>query len=459
LSFALYLDVAGCVRAIDGAFSFGGNVKGRSLLWSAAMLIIVAGALASMNAQTARDRHVVVISIDGFPAFSWNDPLLAVPTLRKLAREGAQAEAMIPVNPTVTWPNHTAMVTGVRPERHSVLYNGWAVRGGEGERLRTEAHVPKVDLVKGTTVYDLAHQAGLTTAEVDWVAIENAPTITYAFTEYSNPEGAMTAEELVAFKKAPITFRDEIWTRAGEHIIKAHKPNLLLFHLLTTDSSQHRYGARSLGGDTALSHADAKVARLVEACRQAGILDKTTFVIVSDHGFKTVKRTIRANAMLKAKGLDGSAWVIPEGGTAMVYATRAADKAKTIAAMKELFTGAEGIAQVLTPAEFPPLGYPSPDANPRMADLVLAAADGFGFDGATEGAAVADVPAGASPGSHGYLNSDPDMRAIFIAWGAGIKPGAKLGVIENLSVGPTVARLLGLEMKDVTGKPLVDILR
>ena len=146
----------------------------------------------------------------------------------------------------------------------------------------------------------------------------------------------MTAEELVAFKKAPITFRDEIWTRAGEHIIKTHKPNLLLFHLLTTDSSQHRYGARSLGGDTALSHADAKVARLVEACRQAGILDKTTFVIVSDHGFRTVKRSIRANVMLKAKGLDGSAWVIPEGGTAMVYATRAADKAKTIAAMKEL---------------------------------------------------------------------------------------------------------------------------
>jgi predicted AlkP superfamily pyrophosphatase or phosphodiesterase len=272
----------------------------------------------------------------------------------------------------------------------------------------------------------------------------------------------MTAEELAAFKKAPITFRDEIWTRAGEHIIKAHKPNLLLFHLLTTDSSQHRYGARSLGGDTALSHADAKVARLVEACRQAGILDKTTFVVVSDHGFKTVKRTIRANAMLKAKGLDGSAWVSPEGGTAMVYATRTADKAekqKTIATLKELFTGAEGVAQVLTPAEFTPLGYPSPDDNPRMADLVLAAAEGFAFDGSTEGAAVVDVPAGASPGSHGYLNTDADMRAIFIASGAGIKKGAKLGVIENLSVGPTVARLLGLEMKDVTGKPLVDILK
>src|SRR5262245_25213966 len=85
-------------------------LKGRSGLWLAAMSILVAGALAVVNvsAQAKRDRHVVVISIDGFPAFSWNDPMLAVPTLRKLAREGAAAEAMMPVNPTVTWPNHTS---------------------------------------------------------------------------------------------------------------------------------------------------------------------------------------------------------------------------------------------------------------------------------------------------------------------------------------------------------------
>ena len=130
-------------RVVDAGLIFGGNGEGTKLLWAAVMLIGVAAALAFQSQspvraqarrQAARDRHVVVISIDGFAAFSWNDPMLAVPTLRRLAREGAAAEAMIPVNPTVTWPNHTSMVTGVRPERHSVLYNGWAVRGAEGER-------------------------------------------------------------------------------------------------------------------------------------------------------------------------------------------------------------------------------------------------------------------------------------------------------------------------------------
>jgi predicted AlkP superfamily pyrophosphatase or phosphodiesterase len=420
-------------------------------------------------AQPPRDRYVAVISIDGFPAHSLNDPLTAVPTLRKLAREGARAEAMVPVNPTVTWPNHTSMITGVAPERHSVIYNGWAVRGGEGQPVKTEAHVPKTDLVQGTTVYDRAHAAGLTTAEVDWVAIEKAPTITWAFTEYSNPDGViekemiaagiMSAEEFASFPKAPITFRDEIWTRAAEHIVRAHKPNLLLFHLLTTDSAQHRYGTRSLAGDTAFAAADAKVARLIAAYRDAGILDKTTFLVVSDHGFRTFKRQFRANALLKAKGLDAAAWVVPEGGTGMVYVTKAADKAATIAALTTAFTGVEGVASIITPKEFAQYGYPSPATNPRMADLVLTAADGFAFSGETTGDIVADVPAGSTPGSHGFINTDPEMRAIFIASGAGVKPGATLGVIKNLDVAPTIAQLLGIELKDVTGHVLDGILR
>ena len=71
---------------------------------------------------------MVVISLDGFPAYALNDPRLPIPTLRKLAREGAAAAAMQPINPTVTWPNHTTMVTGVDASRHQVLFNGLLTR-------------------------------------------------------------------------------------------------------------------------------------------------------------------------------------------------------------------------------------------------------------------------------------------------------------------------------------------
>jgi predicted AlkP superfamily pyrophosphatase or phosphodiesterase len=428
-----------------------------------------AGAMAVQPAAPAKDRYVALISLDGFAAYVLADPTLAVPNLRRLAREGAAARGMQPVNPTVTWPNHTSIVTGVTPAEHTVLYNGQAVRGAEGAPLKVEPHVPKTELVRGLTLYDAAHAAGLTTAEVDWVAIEKAPTITWSFAEWAKLEGPVeremveaglvTTDELRTLDRAPITWRDEIWTRAAEHIITAHKPNLLLYHLLTTDSVQHSYGPDGLAAKTALSHADAKVGRLVDAYRRAGILDRTTFVIVSDHGFRAYRKSLRPNALLKQKQLAGSAWVIPEGGTAMVYVTRAADKAATVAALQQLFTGSEGVAQVVTPAEFDALGYPQPAANARMADLVLAAAEGYAFSGAADGEAVMDVPAGATPGGHGFLNTDPQMRAIFIASGAGIVRGTTMESVRNLDVAPTIARLLGIQLPAAKGRVLREILR
>ena len=98
-----------------------------SARWLAAVLFLCA---TSISAQPPKDRTVVVISIDGLPAYSFDDFRLPAPTLRRLAREGAIAKGMRPVNPTVTWPNHTSMVTGVPPAVHGVLFNGMLVRQG-----------------------------------------------------------------------------------------------------------------------------------------------------------------------------------------------------------------------------------------------------------------------------------------------------------------------------------------
>jgi predicted AlkP superfamily pyrophosphatase or phosphodiesterase len=160
------------------------------------------------------------------------------------------------------------------------------------------------------------------------VAIHQAAAVNWAFTEVPQPAGEveremvaagiLTAEELAAFPKDPITMKDEIWTRAAVHIIEKHKPNLLLYHLLTTDSVQHRYGAGSLAADTALILADRQVQRILDALERAGIRRQTTVLVVSDHGFKTYQHVIRANVVLREKGLlrddggqvDCDAWVM-----------------------------------------------------------------------------------------------------------------------------------------------------
>ncbi len=79
------------------------------------------------QASTAAN-HVVIMTLDGFGGWALDDPHLPVPTLRWLAARGAVAKGMRPVNPSVTWPNHTTLVTGVTPAKHGVLFNGVLIR-------------------------------------------------------------------------------------------------------------------------------------------------------------------------------------------------------------------------------------------------------------------------------------------------------------------------------------------
>src|SRR4029077_17064198 len=120
-----------------------------------------------LQGQAKRERIVVVISLDGLPAYALQDARLPIPTLRKLAREGAVADSMQPVNPTVTWPNHTAIVTGVDTSEHQVLFNGILTRPATNARREIEPWRDKDVLVHSPTIYDAAHDAGLTTAQVD----------------------------------------------------------------------------------------------------------------------------------------------------------------------------------------------------------------------------------------------------------------------------------------------------
>ncbi len=215
----------------------------------------------------AKDRIVVLISIDGFPAWIWKDPNLVIPNLRRLAAAGSAAERMTVSNPSITWINHTTLVTGVNPRKHGVLFNGLLIRGGPTDPLALEPWRDKADLVHAPTVYDSAFKAGLKTAQVDWVAILNSGTISHEFLEIPKPGGA-TEQEMIAAglvkaedirdwtKNRTIVWRDDIWTKAGCHIIEKHKPNLLLFHLLTTDAVNHANGPGTTASYTAYAYAD-----------------------------------------------------------------------------------------------------------------------------------------------------------------------------------------------------------
>ena len=424
--------------------------------------IVLLGTLATFaQAQIPpKDRMVIVISLDGFPGFALEDAKQPVPTLRRLMREGTWAR-MHTINPTITWPNHTTMVTGVHADEHGLLVNGTILRTNSWPPVRVDPKIDKEKMVHAPTVYDAAHQAGLTTAQVDWVAINNAPTITWAFSEWVTPNdpvaremierGALTTNEVQDFTKFNIVWRDQVWTKAAAYLIKEHKPNLMLFHLLTLDATHRRYGPNTLAGSTAMAFLDSCVAQVVEAVQQAGMADRTTFLVVSDHGFKAYTNEIRTAVALQAAGLAKAAYVLPEGGTGFLYlnATNSPEASRKV---MELMKSVEGIAEVIAPERFSALGLPLPQKDPQMFDLLLTAKSGYSFSGATGGAVTAAVPQQA--GSHGYLASDPDLDAIFIASGYGVKAGAKLSEVRSIDVAPTIAKLLGLPLPTAKGKAL-----
>src|SRR3954447_5766036 len=124
------------------------------------------------------DRIVVLVSIDGLANFYMDDPSAEMPTIRKLAAEGARAASMRASDPTVTWPNHTTLVTGVSPAKHGVLANNYYDRvKGEKVTLIWDPVFDKDEVVKVPTIYDLAKAAGLKTAGIRWPMTRGASAI------------------------------------------------------------------------------------------------------------------------------------------------------------------------------------------------------------------------------------------------------------------------------------------
>src|ERR1051325_11490178 len=122
--------------------------------------------------------RVVLISIDGFAAYYWNDPRVRMPTLRRLAERGVVAPRMETGFPRNTGRSHVSIVTGVRPATHGVVANYILNRTDrKTENLTGDPVYDAADLVRTPTIYDRAHAAGRITAAVDWPGARRAAAV------------------------------------------------------------------------------------------------------------------------------------------------------------------------------------------------------------------------------------------------------------------------------------------
>jgi predicted AlkP superfamily pyrophosphatase or phosphodiesterase len=441
------------------------------LIASVAMLLV-----GPHPADGAADRHVVVITVDGLPAYLLDDPRASLPVIRGLRDSGASATGGMRVsNPSVTWPNHTTLMTGVHPDRHGVLYNGLSERGGRGKPVRVVPGKDQRELVRVPLLFDVLKDAGLTSAAVNWPCTRGSQSLGDNFPDvpdqlrYTTPrlkEELTRAGLLGRFDGGGGVVRDEVWTEAACRVIRERRPRLLALHLLNLDSTHHAHGPRTAPGYTAAALADAMVGRVLGAIGEAGIRDRTAVFVLADHGFAAVEKTLRPNVLLRREGLlsvEGNAiasarvQVVPEGGIGMVYLTDPETAEADRATVRRLFGDAEGIAAVVEPGDFARYHLPRPGDHPGMADLILAAKDGYAIAGAATGEEFV-VPNAATTGAHGYLSTEPKMNALFVASGSGIRAGVRPEAIDNVDVAPTVANLLGIRLDGAQGRILEEIL-
>jgi predicted AlkP superfamily pyrophosphatase or phosphodiesterase len=421
-----------------------------------------------------------MISIDGLIPEYYTQPSqigLRVPNLTKMKLGGAYAEGVEGVFPSVTYPAHTTLITGVNPATHGIVNN----------RIFEAPTAPQTgewywfsEALKSETLWSMAKKAGLVTANVGWPVTAGAD-IDYSVAEIKDPSESPAGERsrkrtlqystpgLIdkALAAAAGSDRSTDGRRAAisEYIITNYKPNLMLIHFIELDGAHHENGPRSAAALPVAERIDAYLGRVIEATRKAGIFDQTTFFLVSDHGFAQVTRKYEPGVSLVKEKLitldpngtpvDWKAAVWSAGGSCAIVLKDPNDK-ETAAKVTALFTGIAAaekspINRVLNQADLKKLG-----AIPT-AVLMIDAAPGYSFDDKLTG--PDNHEAKAYRGTHGQLPSRADMRSALIVYGPAARAGAKMSIARMIDIGPTAAAVLGLRFAEAEGLPIAELLK
>jgi predicted AlkP superfamily pyrophosphatase or phosphodiesterase len=416
--------------------------------------------------------RVVLVSIDGLMPdyYQEADRLgLKVPHLRRLVAAGSQGR-VTGVLPTVTYPSHTTLITGVPPRLHGIVSN--TVFDPEG-RSNGAWHWFARD-VRVPSLVSAARARWLTTASVAWPASVgmgsdfNVPEfwrpgsehpVDLKLLEQLSSPGLLDAVAIERGRPIPYPVTDADRADTAVYLIRRHRPQLLLLHLIDLDGAQHDHGPRSLEALAAAEAVDSELGKLLGALEDTRLLAHTLVAVVSDHGFLRVSERLYPNTLLREAGLvrlddegkvtSWKAWFHASGGSAALYLADPADGGTLDVVRRRLeavLGGPEsGLRAVLGPAEIEALG------GDARAALWLDAREGFHFG--TDAAGAWRRPS-SSRGYHGYAPGPRDLHAALVLAGPGIPAARDLGEVHMTRIAPTLAGFLGIPLGPEADAPL-----
>jgi predicted AlkP superfamily pyrophosphatase or phosphodiesterase len=415
---------------------------------------------------------LVVISIDGLrPDYitAADSHGAKVPNLRRFLEQGTYADGVEGVVPTVTYPSHTTLMTGVWPAKHGILANTTFDPFQKNDQgwywYAEDIHAP--------TLWDAATRAGRTTASIQWPVTVGAR-ITWDIPEIWRAQTADDAKLLRAVSTPGLIaeaqtnlgpFRggtdssveaDRNRGRYAQWILEKKHPGLLTLHLIALDHIEHETGPFSPESVAVLEGLDAVVGNLRETAERVAP-GRAYISVVSDHGFAKTDAQLNLfpafrDAQLfsvddKGKITDWKAMPWVTGGSAAIVLKNPSDAA-VLVQVQELLAKlasdpAYGIDRVLDAEELHRRGgYPS-------ASFFVSLKPGWRTGYALDGNVVSQTKPG---GTHGELPDVPDLRAAFFLVGPGVPAGQSLGIMDMRDIAPTLAHVAGLSLPSADGK-------
>lgn len=400
------------------------------------LLPFAAGLIWAFSAQAQPPHHkLLIVSVDGL---DWryirdrNKLGLRIPNIVQLLHKSAWADGVVGVWPTVTWPSHTSIITGVRPDQHGILNNG---RGP----LDPSLSYWSADKLKVKTLWHCAAAAGLSTAAVTWPVTMDAK-ITWNLPEVFSRRngGSMDLESIQKYATPGLV--DEIshvypsfpqqWvddrtrTLATIFLLKYKHPDLIMTHLVDLDSDAHDQGPFTPNANATLERTDELIGKMLKVLPSG-----YDVALVSDHGFERIDHIANLRVEAALAGITGN--LRPMGGLVVTSDPKVAEWLRAKAQEPDSDIGREVPHDELV------------NYAPGLADSIAAfePAPHVLFDGRnTSGPAHTAPP---EKGEHGFWPLRADYRSVFLLSGPGIKPRA-LGQVQMLTLKDRLAEVMGL---------------
>lgn len=419
---------------------------------------IIAIFFANLALAQNPDKHVVLITIDGFRPDFYLESKWSAPNLKAMKEKGVHAYGVNSVFPSVTYPSHITIVTGVQPAKHGIFYNALFAKDSA-----TKGQVYwHYDQITSPTLWEVTQTAGLKAASVNWPVSVGAPTVfnisdvgakgQKVMEDSTNPPGISTfvKQELLDNAPAIKIGIDKNVARIAAWVIKTEKPNFMTVHLLGMDHEQHVHGRNGAEVEQALIRADSAVGIIKQALAEAGISENTLLIVTGDHGFYDVSTSVSPNVWLKEWGLmdNEDKWKAKfhtAGGGAFMFLKDKDDMATlntVISKLKALPDTDKKYFQLLDKKKLASIG-----ADPNVV-LALTGLNGASFSARTNAVAV-DKGKG---GTHGYFPDTRNIQTGFLAEGHGLREKAAIQEMNLRDISAIVVRFLGLTMPTSEGK-------